>query len=185
MPTASQSALSVYDWNGGLIGHGTAAVPLGCCTVVQSPDGGVLEIGTSTGAVIMGRFGNLVENLTGPLTGGIWAEDDVHRCVIEQNGRDSADGTLYVVGPGSQSSAVATLRGFGPHEGTGVLVCSVAGNFALLATSFMGEMQALIKVRLSDGTTVWEQKAGAASAACFPPQVISQNDMYEASGSAS
>lgn len=183
--TGSLSALSVYDWDGDLSGHGTAAVPLGCCTVVQSPDGSVLEVGTSTGAVVLGRFGNLVQNLTGPLVGGVWAEDDVHSCVIEQDGRDSAEGNLYVVGPGSQSRKVATLSGFGPHEGTGVLICNVAGNFALLAASFMGVVEALIKVRLSDGTTVWEQKAGASTAACFPSQVISQGDTYEASGSTS
>ncbi len=177
--------MSVYDWDGHLIGHGTAAVPLGCCTVVQSPDGSVLEVGTSTGAVVLGRFGNLVQNLTGPLSGGVWAEDDVHSCVIEQNGRDSAEGSLYVVSPGSQSRKVATLSGFGPHEGTGVLICNVAGNYALLATSFMGVMQALIKVRLSDGTTVWEQKPGPSTAACFPSQVISQSDTYEASGGTS
>jgi outer membrane protein assembly factor BamB len=104
---------------------------------------------------------------------------------MEQDGRDSAEGDLYVVGPGSQSRKVATLSGFGPHEGTGVLICNVAGNFALLATSFMGVVEALIKVRLSDGTTVWEQKAGASTAACFPSQVISQGDTYEASGSTS
>jgi outer membrane protein assembly factor BamB len=181
--TGSLSALSVYDWDGHLSGHGTAAVPLGCCTVVQSPDGSVLEVGTSTGAVILGRLGNLVQNLTGPLVGGVWAEDDVHSCVIEQDGRDSAEGNLYVVGPGSQSRKVATLSGFGPHEGTGVLICSVAGNFAILATSFMGGVEELIKIRLTDGTTVWEQKAGASTAACVPSQVISQADTYEASGS--
>jgi len=183
VPTASLSALSVYDWDGDLIGHGTAAVPLGCCTVVQSPDGSVLEIGTSTGAVILGRFGNLVQNLTGPLVGGVWAEDDVHSCVMEQDGSESAEGNLYVVGPGSQSRKVATLSGFGPHEGTGVLICDVADNFALLATSFMGGVEALIKVRLSDGTTLWEQKADASTTACSSPQVISQGDTYEASGS--
>jgi len=183
--TGSLSALSVYNWEGGLVGHGTAAVPLGCCTVVQSPDGSVLDVGTSTGAAVLGRFGNLVQNLTGPLVDGVWAEDDVHSCVIQQDGRDSAQGNLYVVGPGSQSRKVATLSGFGPHEGTGVLICNVAGNVALLATSFMGEVKALIKVRLSDGTTVWEQKASASNTACFPSQVISQGDTYEASGSTS
>jgi len=181
--TGTLSALSVYDWDGHLIGHGTSAVPLECCTVVQSPDGAVLEVGTSTGAVVLGRFGNLVQNLTGPLVGGVWAEDDVHSCVIDQDGRDSAEGNLYVVGPGSQNRKVATLSGFGPHEGTGVLICNVAGNFALVATNLIGTVEALIKIRLSDGTTVWEQKAGASTAACFPSQVISQGGTYEASGS--
>jgi hypothetical protein len=179
------SALSVYDWDGDLVGHGRAAVPLGCCTVTQSPDGSVLEVGTSKGSAVLGRFGNLIESLTGPLVGGVWAEDDVHSCVVEQNVGDSAEGTLYLVGPGSQSREVATLSGFGSHEGTEVLICNVADNFALLATSFMGEVEALIKVRLSDGTTVWQQKAGASSAACSSPQVVSQGDTYEASGSAS
>ncbi len=181
--TGSLSALSVYEWDGDLIGHGTAAVPLECCTVAQSPDGSVLEAVTTTRAVVLGRFGNLVQNLTGPLVGGVWAQDDVHSCVVEQDGRDSAEGTLYLVGPGSQSRKVATLSGFGPHEGTGVLICNVADNYALLATSFMGGVQALIKVRLSDGTRVSEQKAGASNPACFPPQVVSQGDTYEASGS--
>jgi hypothetical protein len=181
--TGSLSALSVYEWDGDLIGHGTAAVPLECCTVAQSPDGSVLEAVTTTSAVVLGRFGNLVQNLTGPLVGGVWAEDDVHSCVVEQDGRDSAEGTLYVVGPGSQSRKVATLSGFGPHEGTGVLICNVADNFALLDTSFMGGVQALIKVRLSDGTTVSEQKADGSNTACFPPQVISLSDTYEALGS--
>ena len=185
VPTASLSALSVYKWDGELIGHGTAAVPLGCCTVEQSPDGSVLEIGTSTGAVVMGRFANLVENLTGPLVGGVWAQDDVHSCVIQQDARDSPDVTLYVVGPGSQTSKVVILQGFGPHEGTGVIICDVAHNFALLATSFMGEVEALIKVRLSDGTTVWEQKANASTTPCASPNVISQGDTYEAEGSTS
>ena len=183
MGTGSLSTLSVYDWDGHLIGHGTSAVPLECCTVVQSPDGAVLEVGTSTGAVVLGRFGNLVQNLTGPLVGGVWAEDDVHSCVIEQDERDSPEGNLYVVGPGSQSRKVATLSGFGPHEGTRVLICNVAGNFALVATNFIGTVEALINIRLSDGTTVWEQKAGASTPACFPSQVISQGGTYEASGS--
>jgi hypothetical protein len=185
VPTRSLSALSVYKWDGELIGHGTAAVPLGCCTVEQSPDGSVLEIGTSNGAMIMGRFGNLVENLTGSLVEGVWAQDDVHSCVIEQDGRNSLTGTLYVLGPGSQSSKVVTLPGFGPHEGTGVVICDVADNFALLATSFMGAVEALIKVRLSDGTTVWEQKADASTGPCAPSNVISQSGTYEAEGSTS
>jgi hypothetical protein len=181
VPAGSLSALSVYDWGGDLIGHGSAAVPLECCTVTQSPDGSVLEVGTSTGSVVMGRFGNLEEKLTKPPLGGVWAEDDVHSCVIEEDGPNSADGTLYVVGPGSQSREVVTLRGFGPHEGTSVLICNVAGNYALLETSFIGEVQALIKVRLSDGTTIWQQRASAPKSACAPSQVVSQSDTFEAS----
>lgn len=186
VPTGSLSALSVYDWGGDLIGHGSAAVPLGCCAVSQSPDGSLLEVGTSTGSVVMGRYGNLVETLPDPLVGGVWAEDDVHSCVIEQNGTASTGGTptggaLYLVGPGSQSREVTTLSGFGPHEGTSVLICNVAGNFALLETSVMGEAEALIKVRLSDGATIWEQRANVPNSACSPSQVISQSDTYEAS----
>jgi hypothetical protein len=182
--TGSLSALSVYDWNGDLRGHGTAAVPLGCCAVVQSPDGSVLEVGTSTGAVVLGRFGNLVENLTGPVLEGIWAQDDVHSCVVGQDGRDSPEGTLYIVGPGIQSTKVVTVHGFGPHEGTGVVICNVADNFAILATIFMGGVETLTKVRLSDGATVWEQKANASTGPCGPSNVISQSDTYEAEGSA-
>lgn len=186
VPGGALSALSVYDWDGDLVGRGSAAVPLECCAVSQSPDGAVLEVGTSTGSVVLGRFGNRIETLAAPLTGGVWAEDDVHSCVIEPDGPNNAAGTptegaLYLVGPGSQSREVATLSGFGPHEGTSVLICSVAGNFALLETSVMGQAEALIKVRLSDGDTIWQQRANVPNSGCSPSQVVSQSDTYEAS----
>lgn len=184
VPTASLSALSVYDWDGDLVGHGAAAVPLECCAVEQSPDGSVLQVGTSTGTAVLGRLGNLVQNLTGPLAWGVWAQDDVHRCVMEEGDNDSAVATLYVVGPGGDSREVTSLNGFGPHEETEVLSCNVADNYALLSTIIMGGVESLIKVRLSDGTTLWKQQANASNSACASPQVISQGDTYEAAGSA-
>jgi hypothetical protein len=103
---------------------------------------------------------------------------------MEQGATDSAVATLYVVGPGSDSRDVASLNGFGPHEETEVLSCNVADNYALLTTVIMGGVESLIKVRLSDGVTLWKQQANASNSACASPQVISQGDTYEAAGSA-
>jgi len=44
-------AMSVFDWAGQVISRATASVPLGCCTVEQSPDGSRLEVATSDGSV--------------------------------------------------------------------------------------------------------------------------------------
>ena len=51
VPTTSPVAMSVFDWAGQVISRATASVPLGCCTVEQSPDGSRLEVATSDGSV--------------------------------------------------------------------------------------------------------------------------------------
>ena len=181
VPTSSLSAISVFDWNGQLVGQGTASVPLECCTVEQSPDGSRLEVATATGSVVLGRFGRPVQSLPPSLSGGTWAEDDVHQCLAQEDSPSSTEGELYLVGPGDQSKKVATISGFGPHTATGVVACDVGENLALLATSFMGSPESLTEIRLSDGAILWQRKAGASSGACSVPQVISPGATYGAS----
>jgi hypothetical protein len=172
----------VFDWNGQLVGQGTASVPLECCSVEQSPDGSRLEVATATGTVVLGRFGKRIESLPTSLSEGTWAEDDVHQCLVQEDSPSSIEGELYLVGPGAQGKKVATVAGFGPRTGTGVIACDASGNLALLATSFMGSLESLTEIRLSDGAILWQRQAGASSDACPVPQVISPGATYEASG---
>jgi hypothetical protein len=138
-------------------------------------------VATATGSVVLGRFGRPVQSLPPSLSGGTWAEDDVHQCLAQEDSPSSTEGELYLVGPGDQSKKVATISGFGPHTATGVVACDVGENLALLATSFMGSPESLTEIRLSDGAILWQRKAGASSGACSVPQVISPGATYGAS----
>jgi hypothetical protein len=101
---------------------------------------------------------------------------------VQEDSPSSIEGELYLVGPGAQGKKVATVAGFGPRTGTGVIACDASGNLALLATSFMGSLESLTEIRLSDGAILWQRQAGASSDACPVPQVISPGATYEASG---
>ncbi len=180
VPTTSLSEMSVYSWDGVVIDRSTAAVPLECCAVDQSPDGSRIWAATSTGTVLLDRLGSLLQ---ANFAGGTWSDDDVHLCEVQQDAPASRQGTLYVLGPDTESRRVVAVTGFGPHEATGVVICDTSDNFALLATSFMGGIETLTKVRLSDGATLWTQTASSSSSPCAAPNVISPDGVFEATGS--
>lgn len=113
---------------------------------------------------------------------GTWADDDVHRCAIQQDSNSSNSGSLYVLGPGSQHRRVASVTGFGPHGGPGVLICDTQDNFALLETVAMGSILALTEVSSSDGATLWGWEQNSSSAPCNFPDVIAEGGVYEGTG---
>ena len=153
VPTSSLSAISVFDWNGQLVGQGTASVPLECCTVEQSPDGSRLEVATATGSVVLGRFGRPVQSPP-PSPGGPGPRTMFTSVWRRKTAPSSTEGELYLVGPGDQSKKVATISGFGPHTATGVVACDVGENLALLATSFMGSPESLTEIRRATARSV-------------------------------
>jgi hypothetical protein len=176
----SLTEMSVYSWDGVVVDRSTAAVPLECCAVEQSPDGSRIWAATSTGTVLLDRLGSLLQ---ANFAGGTWSDDDVHLCEVQQDTPASQQGTLYLLGPGTESRRVVTVTGFGPHESTGVVICDTSGNSALLATSFMGGIETLTRVRLSDGATLWTQVASSSTSPCASPDVISADGVFEATGS--
>ncbi|MGA9112539.1 MAG: hypothetical protein WB802_01905 [Candidatus Dormiibacterota bacterium] len=168
--------MSVFDWAGQVTGHGTASVPLECCTVEQSPDGSRVEVATSDGSVVLNRFGQRVESLPASLSGGTWAGDDVHKCLVAQ-------GNLYLVGPGATSRRV---HGVGvptdTHGPTSVIDCDFSANFALLVSSLLGGVQSAMEIRLSDGAIIWQETGDLAAAGSNAPQAISPAATYAACG---
>lgn len=81
VPTTSLSEMSVYSWDGVVIDRSTAAVPLECCAVDQSPDGSRIWAATSTGTVLLDRLGSLLQ---ANFAGGTWSDDDVHLCEVQR-----------------------------------------------------------------------------------------------------
>jgi len=124
----------------------------------------------------LNRFGRQVESLPASLSGGTWAGDDVHKCLVAQ-------GNLYLVGPGATSRKVYAVGvPTDTHGPTAVIDCDFRADFALLVSSLLGGVQSAMEIRLSDGAIIWQQTGDLAAGGSNAPQAISPAATYAACG---